>query len=228
MIAVLTTIQSPTPCVHRLISSLQPSASPLIVIGDKKGPREFPLDGVQFFPLERQSEMPFDLAATLPVGHYARKNLGYLEAIRQGAECIYGETDDDNAPNDTWKLRALETSVQKVAGRPWMNVYRVFSSENIWPRGFPLDAITPTPKPIATIQARRLNPSPLRSSKGWPIWLPTSMPYGVWRSIESSISNPAPACGCLPAPGVLSTAKPPGGGRLLTRSSIYPVIARSA
>ncbi len=141
MIAVLTTIQSPTPCVHRLISSLQPSASPLIVIGDKKGPREFPLDGVQFFPLERQSEMSFDLAATLPVGHYARKNLGYLEAIRQGAECIY-ETDDDNAPNDMWKLRTLETSVQKVAGRPWMNVYRVFSSENIWPRGFPLDAIT--------------------------------------------------------------------------------------
>ena len=141
MIAVLTTIQSPTPCVGRLISRLQPSASPLIVIGDKKGPREFSLGGVQFFPLERQLEMPFALAATLPVGHYARKNLGYLEAIRLGADCIY-ETDDDNAPNDSWTLRALETSVQKVAARPWMNVYRVFSSENIWPRGFPLDAIT--------------------------------------------------------------------------------------
>ncbi len=141
MIAVLTTIQSPTRCVRRLLESLRPSQTPLIVIGDRKGPKEFPVEGVQFHALEDQLSSTFELARTLPVGHYARKNVGYLEAVRQGAECIY-ETDDDNMPNDSWQPRSIGTEAQKVAPRQWMNVYRVFSEENIWPRGFPLDAIT--------------------------------------------------------------------------------------
>lgn len=141
LVGVLTTIQPPTACVKRLGEKLNEAGAPLIVIGDKKGPAEFQQAGAEFVPLAAQAGLPFQLAKTLPTGHYARKNLGYLLAIGRGAKCIY-ETDDDNAPNAHWALRGVTTRAQAAAPRVWMNVYRAFTRENIWPRGFPLDRIT--------------------------------------------------------------------------------------
>ncbi|MCI0704427.1 MAG: STELLO glycosyltransferase family protein [Planctomycetia bacterium] len=141
LVGVLTTIQSPTSCVKRLGASLSAVGGHLIVIGDRKGPATFTLPGAEFIPLAEQQELPLRLARQLPTGHYARKNLGYLLAIRAGAGCIY-ETDDDNAPGPTWDLRSVTTSAQPVAPRVWMNVYRAFSDEHLWPRGFPLDRLT--------------------------------------------------------------------------------------
>jgi hypothetical protein len=140
LIAVITTIQSPTESVHTLLRRLEPAQTELIVIGDRKGPAEYPLPGVQFFSLEEQLATSFRMASALPTGHYARKNLGYLIAIGQKPDCIY-ETDDDNAPNGSWRTRSLRTPVRKIEPRPWANVYRMFSEANIWPRGFPLDLI---------------------------------------------------------------------------------------
>ena len=138
--AVITTIQPPTPAVAALADRLRPLQARLIIIGDKKGPASFDLPGAQFFSLARQLESPFELARRLPVGHYTRKNVGYLEAIGQGAECIY-ETDDDNAPLVQWRPRDEQVVVQEVAATGWVNVYRCFSDERIWPRGLPLDAL---------------------------------------------------------------------------------------
>jgi hypothetical protein len=140
VIAVITTIQSPTDSVRTLLRHLKPAQAPLIVIGDRKGPAEYPLPGVQFFSLEDQLATSYQMASALPTGHYARKNLGYLIAIGQKPDCIY-ETDDDNAPNGFWTPRSLRTRVQKIEARPWANVYRMFSDANIWPRGFPLDLV---------------------------------------------------------------------------------------
>lgn len=141
--AVVTTIQSPTAAVRRLRARLYDAgdASNLIVIGDRKGPESFSLDGAQFFDLAWQLQCHYTLARTLPIGHYARKNIGYLEAIRQGASCIY-ETDDDNAPAGSWAPRALRTQARALnpSGK-WVNVYRCFSHQLIWPRGLPLDEI---------------------------------------------------------------------------------------
>lgn len=140
LVGVLTTIQQPTACAKKLGDVLNATGAPLIVIGDKKGPTKFEQNGAEFVPLALQQELPFKLATTLPTGHYARKNLGYLLAIRKGAECIY-ETDDDNAPNAHWKPRAVTTRAQAAAPRVWMNVYRAFTKENIWPRGLPLNEV---------------------------------------------------------------------------------------
>ena len=52
-----------------------------------------------------------ELAKLLPVGHYVRKNLGYLLAMSAGAACIY-ETDDDNAPNAAWRPREVTTAAR--------------------------------------------------------------------------------------------------------------------
>jgi hypothetical protein len=140
LVAVITTIQSPTPAVRALAERLVAERAQLIIIGDKKGPSSYDIAGVSFLSLADQLESRFDLARKLPVGHYTRKNVGYLEAIQLGAACIY-ETDDDNAPLDHWAPRALTASVRDVESNGWVNAYRCFSQERIWPRGLPLDAL---------------------------------------------------------------------------------------
>ena len=137
---VITTIQEPTPSLHRLSELYREYNSRIIVIGDQKGPSRFELEGADFFPLNVQEKLDFSLARAIPTGHYSRKNLGYLIAIQQGAGCIY-ETDDDNEPASGWRPRALEVEARKIDPAPWVNVYRFFSDQAIWPRGFPLNLI---------------------------------------------------------------------------------------
>lgn len=139
--AVVTTIQEPTPSMVRLARFLARDALPLVVIGDRKGPARFELEGAELFTLAQQQALPFELARAAPVGHYSRKNLGYLVAISRGATCLY-ETDDDNAPLDGWRPRTLRVSGARPArGDRWANVYRLFSDELVWPRGLPLERI---------------------------------------------------------------------------------------
>jgi hypothetical protein len=189
--SIITTIQKPTASVLALVGKLNEVGGKLIVAGDKKGPADFnPPSGesdhsksnipnpsspsawpVEFLSLEDQLAMPFEMARLLPVGHYARKNLAYLAAIRQGATCIY-ETDDDNAPNESWVVRSEEVEECRAASRAenrWVNVYRYFSAENVWPRGLPLDEIRKpvldlvpmsTPKRAADSMARCLDRGP--------------------------------------------------------------------
>lgn len=111
------------------------------MVGDKKGPASYDLEGVEFLSLAAQLESEFDLARKLPIGHYARKNVGYLAAIKQGASSIY-ETDDDNAPLENWEPRAETLRAVALEQTGWVNVYRAFTEERIWPRGFPLDALS--------------------------------------------------------------------------------------
>jgi len=109
----------------------------LLVMGDQKGPSRFDLPGAEFHSLQDQQRLPLALAAVLPPCHYARKNLGYLLAIRDGASAIY-ETDDDNAPAANWRPYEANVSAQRVFESGWCNAYRLFTDEWIWPRGFPL------------------------------------------------------------------------------------------
>lgn len=141
LFAVLTTIQEPTPSVMSLVKRLSQNGGKLVVAGDRKGPASFDLEGVEFLSLAAQLESDFDLARKLTTGHYARKNIGYLAAIKQHASCIY-ETDDDNAPLDNWEPRAETVGAVAVRERGWVNVYRLFSEARIWPRGFPLAALS--------------------------------------------------------------------------------------
>ncbi|MBF8963104.1 DUF288 domain-containing protein [Pontibacter sp. FD36] len=112
---------------------------PLIIIGDKSSPKEFTLEGCDFYSLDAQARLPFSLSDKLPVGHYSRKNLGYLLAIERGAEIII-ETDDDNIPLASfWDDRSIEAEAHLLENTGWTNVYRYFTDINIWPRGFALE-----------------------------------------------------------------------------------------
>jgi hypothetical protein len=136
----MTTIQAPTPSVHALVSKLSEVGARLYVAGDRKGPAAFDTPHTRFLSLKDQQEGSFELGRTLPVAHYTRKNVAYLEAIADGADCLY-ETDDDNAPLAHWRVRAPEVDALAVDTPGWCNVYRHFSPERIWPRGLPLDAL---------------------------------------------------------------------------------------
>ena len=137
---VITTIREPTTSVIRLALRLEEAGGTLIVAGDGKGPLTFPLEGAKFLSLAAQIESGFELARQLPVGHYSRKNVGYLRAIEDRASSIY-ETDDDNAPLDHWQVReeVVDASTSQQSG--WNNVFRCFTRGRIWPRGFPLDEV---------------------------------------------------------------------------------------
>jgi len=138
--AVVTTIQAPTAAMRRLARVVGGCGGRLVVVGDKKGPAAYPVREVELVTLEQQLKMPLRLPRLLPVGHYVRKNLGYLLAMSRQAPCIY-ETDDDNAPTARWRPRVRSVKAIPVRGSGWHNVYGHFSSEHVWPRGFPLEEV---------------------------------------------------------------------------------------
>ena len=150
---VITTIAPPTASVSLLATRMHQFEATLVIVGDRKGPERYDLDYAQvdFLPLSQQQKGPFEIGRLLPTDHYARKNVGYLHAIAAGAPLIY-ETDDDNAPAANWLMRREVVPQARMVPSPppdqprWVNVYHYFSSENIWPRGFPLDLIS-TPAP---------------------------------------------------------------------------------
>lgn len=136
---VVTTINPPTETVRRL-AGLCPEWQ-ILVVGDRKTPHDWHYPGVRFLSVDEQQSLPFALSEHLPYNHYARKNLGYLYAIANGAEVLM-ETDDDNLPYD-WYPGPVSLSVhaRQVESPGWHNVYRHFSSARIWPRGFPLELV---------------------------------------------------------------------------------------
>jgi hypothetical protein len=148
---IITTIQRPTASVERLVEAARKCDAQLVVAGDTKGPDAYPAARTRFLSYDDQLSSGFPLATRLPTKHYARKNVAYLYAIRSGATCIY-ETDDDNAPNALWQPRTewLLNPVVVPVGKRWVNVYRYFSEELIWPRGLPLEEIRQIPPSLVS------------------------------------------------------------------------------
>jgi hypothetical protein len=136
---VVTSISAPNAVLRTLAAGAVEHGWDYIVCGDAKSPADFQLDGCHFLSLESQRAGRHQLAALSPVHSYARKNIGYLEAIARGAKIIV-ETDDDNFPRDTfWQPRQMKVACRPVAHGDWVNVYRYFSETFIYPRGLPLD-----------------------------------------------------------------------------------------
>lgn len=138
--SILTTIQAPTASVSELVRVGHRFNIPVIAVGDRKSPVcEWP-SGSEFLSLQYQKGMDFRLAELLPLDHYSRKNLGYLEAISRGAALLF-DTDDDNAPLPHWRPRSARAEAGQVKHNGWVNVYRWFSRGFIWPRGIPLECL---------------------------------------------------------------------------------------
>lgn len=82
------------------------------------------------------------------------ENLGYLVALSNGASVIL-ETDDDNIPyKEFWQPRERVQTAPEIGNWGWVNVYRYFSEENIWPRGLPLAHIHDQSPPFESLPMR--------------------------------------------------------------------------
>jgi hypothetical protein len=141
-ILVVTTINRPTKAISAFAKL---GALKVVIVGDQKTPEASYKNeaALEFLSLAKQAESGFELYRHVPLNHYCRKNLGYLHAMRHGARVI-AESDDDNLPYDTWPqeyyLGFQEKAETAVCPRV-VNVYKFFSEDLIWPRGFPLTSI---------------------------------------------------------------------------------------
>ncbi|MDR1897757.1 MAG: DUF288 domain-containing protein, partial [Prevotellaceae bacterium] len=129
------------PVLKKIATDISNRNISFIIVGDAKSPADFSLAGCDFYSIERQQMLEFSLVKQLPKNHYARKNIGYLIAMKSGANTII-ETDDDNFPySDFWNTRVENHTVPLYQNNGWINIYKLFSDKNIWPRGFSLNHI---------------------------------------------------------------------------------------
>jgi hypothetical protein len=158
---VITTINSPTRAVDEIEANAPKLSAAFHVIGDSKSPPDFKLEGGRYFDIDAQVATGFRFAALCPTKHYARKNIGYLTAIRDGASIIV-ETDDDNIPMaGFWDQRVRTVEAPLVSGSTWCNVYSFFTDTQIWPRGLPLDRVR-DPVPALSSFASQASDCPIQ------------------------------------------------------------------
>jgi hypothetical protein len=136
---VVTTINSPT---DQLKNFAVLSDYNLVVVGDLKTPENWNLKNSKF--LSSKETLSFEISKTLPYNSYSRKNIGYLYAIREGAELII-DTDDDNDPGPNWGFPSFVETFDTIVDDPkFINIYNYFYDGLLWPRGFPLEHLTET------------------------------------------------------------------------------------
>ena len=151
---VITTINSPNLALLQAAEGCHQHKIRMIVIGDSKSPANFHIPGVEYYDLKAQRDSGLAYAKLCPERHYARKNIGYLLACRGGAEVII-ETDDDNLPTPAfWQTRQRHQEVESIEEPGWLNVYRYFTDDLIWPRGLPLSKIQRAKSPVISASVR--------------------------------------------------------------------------
>ncbi|MCX8252492.1 hypothetical protein RHAL1_00383 [Beijerinckiaceae bacterium RH AL1] len=147
---VITTINYPTRAVIEIARDAPKLAANFILVGDRKSPADFHQPGSIYLDLDAQKRAGFRYAEVAPAQHYARKNVGYLKAIAEGATIII-ETDDDNIPlPEFWSPRSATVEAREIETQGWVNVYRYFQDGVVWPRGLPLDRVN---DPVAELGA---------------------------------------------------------------------------
>jgi hypothetical protein len=135
---IITSIFNPTEAIKKFskIKDYQ-----VIVVGDKKSPEEWKCDNVKFLSIKGQEELDYNLNKFLPYNHYCRKMIGYLYAIKNGAELIV-DTDDDNTPQANWDFPEFNGEYHFIPDDlGFINIYELYTKQKIWPRGFPLNKI---------------------------------------------------------------------------------------
>jgi hypothetical protein len=152
--AVVTTIFNVTPVVEAL-DAMQDWC--LVVVADKKSKASakeyFPaLKRLIYLRPDDQELLEFRTIKHTPWNHFSRKNIGFLYAMRAGAEVILDVDDDNDLVEKTIPMTSIHGSnnVRLVRSPGPINVYQFFEpSMFIWPRGFPLHAIQQSKPEVA-------------------------------------------------------------------------------
>lgn len=122
----------------------------VIIVGDTKTPHKdyYALENenrnVQYMNLDYQEKHYKDISTKIGFKSIQRRNLGFLEALRRGAEII-ASVDDDNVPFDDW-------GSDLMIGKP-VNCYHYVTEDTcfdpvcvagypeLWHRGYPLQTL---------------------------------------------------------------------------------------
>jgi hypothetical protein len=139
---VTTTINDVTPALEKFDNMEDWN---LIVVGDKKTP-SISLKNGEFIAAKHQNDLGFDCAKLIPWNVIQRRNIGYLLAIKNGADII-ATIDDDNIPYDSWgqeiyvgssvTRRMLSSSLACDSLFEHSNV----TTEKLWHRGYPIQLL---------------------------------------------------------------------------------------
>jgi hypothetical protein len=137
---IITTINPPTETIRRHMDN---NDYDVIIVGDKKTSDCYFKEKCIYLDINIQDEMFPVISKLIPYNHYARKNIGYLYAIKNNYTIIY-ETDDDNIPYDRFDS-AINNNITKMIEDEtceWINIFKYFTNNSwIWPRGYPLSLI---------------------------------------------------------------------------------------
>jgi len=154
---VITSISAPNEILTSIAGQCKARGYQFIVIGDEPSPKDFEIDGCDFYSISDQLNTGFKFASECPTRHYARKNIGYLIAIQNGAKIII-ETDDDNMPYESfWDLPERYNTEKVIEDSSWINLYRYFTDEKIWPRGYPLEEVSKELKPYDSLETKEVD-----------------------------------------------------------------------
>ena len=121
----------------------------LIIVGDKKTPHKEYIelskkDNVFYLTPEYQEENYKELCDLIGWNSIRRRNIGYLEALKNGAEII-ASVDDDNIPLDNWgknlilgqEIDVYYYHTEDIAFDP----IGVTNYKRLWHRGFPIQSL---------------------------------------------------------------------------------------
>jgi hypothetical protein len=139
---VITSIFSPSEAIKKF-SKIE--GWRVIVVGDKKTQGDWQCENVTYLSPKKQQQLGFEIVKHLPWNHYSRKMIGYLYAIKEGADVIY-DTDDDNIPLQHWYQPEFIGNHKTLSGISFVNIYSYFTDKKVWPRGLPLQKILNTKK----------------------------------------------------------------------------------
>jgi hypothetical protein len=131
---VVTTINPPSRAIEAYASLRDWQ---LVVVGDRSTPSSWQCRGAIYLSPSDQKKLGLRVAKLTPWNHYCRKMIGYLYAMSQGAVLI-ADTDDDNIPLANWGCLPFEGEFPTVFGEGFKNIYKFFTDEFVWPRGYPL------------------------------------------------------------------------------------------
>lgn len=145
---VTTTIYSVSEAIKKFIEFKDWN---IIIVGDKKTPHsEYLLlekthSNVKYLTPKQQETNYKEISDLIGWNTIQRRNIGFLEALKSGAE-IVASVDDDNIPLDNWRDNI-------IVGKP-TNTYHyesndtivfdpigVTNHDNLWHRGFPIQLL---------------------------------------------------------------------------------------
>lgn len=135
MTFIVETINAPTAGVLRTAQTA-PDCPPFVLVTDRAAPSPRSKDGVEFPSTSDEKELRFLISRAIPETSNSRTVKSNLHAAQSACARIR-ETNDDNAPDDSFFEMPLEATAVRIPHPPnhSVNVYGHFSERFVRRRG---------------------------------------------------------------------------------------------